>query len=112
MNGFAGPCSPTWHVAHSFVSALSCWRVHRGVAVAAVLCASLVGVSTLFTKQHYVLDVMAGIVLALIAYAVSCAAPTMHRSSTAASRPSSHSASWSSSPPASAPSWAAYRVRA
>lgn len=63
-------CFPSLHVAHSFVSALACYRVHRGVGIAAALCASLVGVSTLFTKQHYVLDVIAGMFLACVAYAV------------------------------------------
>lgn len=60
-------CFPSLHVAHSFVSALTCYRVHRGVGIAAVLCASLVGVSTLYTKQHYILDVIAGICLACVA---------------------------------------------
>lgn len=63
-------CFPSLHVAHSFVSALACYRVHRGVGIAAALCATLVGVSTLYTKQHYVLDVVAGILLAGVAYAV------------------------------------------
>lgn len=63
-------CFPSLHVAHSFVSALTCWRVHRGVGGAATVAASVVGVSTLFTKQHYVLDVVAGIGLAGLAYAV------------------------------------------
>src|SRR5262249_45830980 len=63
-------CFPSLHVAHSFVSALTCWRVHRGVGIAAALGASLVGVSTLFTKQHYVLDVVAGMFLATAAYVV------------------------------------------
>ena len=63
-------CFPSLHVAHSFVSALACYRVHRGVGIATALGASLVGVSTLFTKQHYVLDVIAGIFLACAAYAV------------------------------------------
>jgi membrane-associated phospholipid phosphatase len=44
--------------------------VHREVGIAAVLCASLVGVSTLFTKQHYIADVIAGILLAVVAYAI------------------------------------------
>lgn len=60
-------CFPSLHVAHSFVSALTCYRVHRGVGIAAALCASLIGVSTLFTKQHYILDVIAGIFLACVA---------------------------------------------
>ena len=63
-------CFPSLHVAHSFVSALTCYRVHRGVGIAAGLCASLIGVSTLYTKQHYILDVIAGIFLACVAYVV------------------------------------------
>jgi hypothetical protein len=40
------------------------------VGTAAVVAASLVAVSTLYTKQHYVLDVAAGVLLAAAAYAV------------------------------------------
>ena len=61
-------CFPSLHVAHSCVSALACHRVHRGVGTAAMLCALLVGASTLFTKQHYVADVVAGMLLASMAY--------------------------------------------
>lgn len=63
-------CFPSLHVAHSFVSALACYLVHRRVGVFAILCAALVALSTLFTKQHYVLDVVAGVLLAGAAYAV------------------------------------------
>lgn len=63
-------CFPSLHVAHSFVSALACYRVHRTLGVVAISCASVVGISTLFTKQHYVADVIAGILLALVASAV------------------------------------------
>lgn len=63
-------CFPSLHVAHSFVSALTCYRVHRRLGIAAMICASLVGLSTLFTKQHYILDVIAGILLACGAYAL------------------------------------------
>jgi membrane-associated phospholipid phosphatase len=63
-------CFPSLHVAHSFVSALTCHRVNRGVGIAAVFCAALVGVSTLYTKQHYVADVIAGVFLACMAYGV------------------------------------------
>ena len=60
-------CFPSLHVAHSFVSALASYRVHRGVGIAATVCALLVGLSTLYTKQHYIADVLAGIGLALVA---------------------------------------------
>lgn len=63
-------CFPSLHVAHSFVSALTCYRVHRGVGIAAAISASLIGISTLFSKQHYILDVIAGILLACAAYAI------------------------------------------
>lgn len=61
---------PSLHVSHSFVSALACYRVHRGVGIAAVLWASLIGVSTLYTKQHYIADVIAGMLVAFVAYVV------------------------------------------
>jgi membrane-associated phospholipid phosphatase len=63
-------CFPSIHVAHSFVSALACSRVHRPLGVIALSCASLVAISTLFTKQHYVADVAVGILLALAAHAL------------------------------------------
>ncbi len=63
-------CFPSLHVAHSFVSALACYRVHRKVGISAVFCAAVVAVSTLYARQHYVLDVAAGILLACVAYVV------------------------------------------
>jgi len=63
-------CFPSLHVAHSFVSALAAYRVHRGVGLGALICALLVGLSTLYTKQHYIADVIAGIFLALLAYVI------------------------------------------
>ena len=63
-------CFPSIHVAHSFVSALTCHRVHRGLGIVATICASLVAVSTLYSKQHYIADVIAGIALALAAFVV------------------------------------------
>jgi membrane-associated phospholipid phosphatase len=63
-------CFPSIHVAHSSVSALACFRVHRRLGLIAAFCALLVALSTLFTKQHYVADLVAGILLALAAYTV------------------------------------------
>lgn len=62
-------CFPSIHVAHSFVSALVCYRVHRTLGVVALSFAALVAISTLFTKQHYVADVVAGMALAVVANA-------------------------------------------
>ncbi len=62
-------CFPSLHVAYSFVAALACHRVNRRVGLLAVLWASLVGVSTLFTKQHYVVDVLAGAAMGIAASA-------------------------------------------
>jgi membrane-associated phospholipid phosphatase len=61
-------CLPSLHVAQCFLAALACYRVHRGVGAVALVWAFLVGISTLYTKQHYVLDVIAGIILACVAY--------------------------------------------
>ena len=57
-------CFPSLHVAQCFLAAFACSRVHRGVGIVAGVWASLVALSTLFTKQHYVLDVLGGIALA------------------------------------------------
>ncbi|MDP1569035.1 MAG: phosphatase PAP2 family protein [Vicinamibacterales bacterium] len=63
-------CFPSLHVAHSFVSALACARVHRRLGLIALIAATLVALSTLFTKQHYVLDVVAGVALACVASSI------------------------------------------
>ncbi|HEX7706359.1 MAG TPA: phosphatase PAP2 family protein [Thermoanaerobaculia bacterium] len=63
-------CFPSLHVAHSFVSALACTRVHRRLGIIASVFAALVAASTLFTRQHYVVDVVGGVVLAAVAYGI------------------------------------------
>lgn len=63
-------CFPSLHVAHSFISALALRGLHRPLGALSLGAASLVAVSTLFTKQHYVLDVVAGVALAVIAWAL------------------------------------------
>ncbi len=61
-------CFPSLHVAQCFLASLTCHRVHRGVGLATGVWAFFVALSTLYTKQHYVLDAIAGAVLAYVAY--------------------------------------------
>jgi len=61
-------CFPSLHVAQCFLAAFAVGCVHRAVGLAAAVWAFLVGLSTLFTKQHYVADVMGGILLACAGY--------------------------------------------
>lgn len=63
-------CFPSLHVAQCFLAALACSRVHRGLGIAGCAWAFLVGVSTVYTKQHYVLDVLGGMLLAYAAYVI------------------------------------------
>lgn len=63
-------CFPSLHVAQSYLAALACYRVSRGIGLAAGVWATLVAVSTLYTKQHYVADVIVGAFMAWVAHAV------------------------------------------
>jgi membrane-associated phospholipid phosphatase len=63
-------CFPSLHVAYSFVGALACYRMHRRVGAAATAWAALIGVSTVYTKQHFVVDAIAGAIVGLLAYTV------------------------------------------
>ena len=60
-------CFPSLHVAYSFVGAFACWRMDRSIGVAACAWAGLIAVSTIYTKQHYAVDALAGAVLGVAA---------------------------------------------
>jgi membrane-associated phospholipid phosphatase len=58
-------CFPSLHVAFSLVGAIACYGVHRGVGLSAAAWALLIGVSTVYTKQHFAVDAIAGTVIGL-----------------------------------------------
>lgn len=63
-------CFPSLHVAYAFVAAFACGRMHNGVGLAAGVWAGLIGVSTVYTKQHYVVDAIAGALIGFVAYRI------------------------------------------
>ncbi len=63
-------CFPSMHVAMSLLASLTIMEVHRVRGVLALLLTLLIAVSTLFIKQHYILDVVAGMLLTLLVYSL------------------------------------------
>jgi len=64
-------CLPSQHVAAAFLSAFHIRRHRRGLAGAALALAVAISASTLTTKQHYLWDVLAGFLTAVLAYRLS-----------------------------------------
>jgi membrane-associated phospholipid phosphatase len=60
-------CFPSLHVAYSFVAAFACMRMNRELGIAACLWATLIAVSTVYTKQHFAIDAIAGMAIAAAA---------------------------------------------
>lgn len=63
-------CFPSLHVGTIVFAALVTWKADRPVGLFAFVLASLISLSTLLVKQHYVADVLGGVVVAAIGYAV------------------------------------------
>lgn len=57
-------CLPSEHCAAAMVAALATWEADRRMGAFAFFTAILIGISTLFTKQHYLVDVLSGYGLA------------------------------------------------
>lgn len=61
-------CFPSLHVAMVTLAGLWCLRVDRAVGLGALFWAFLVGLSTLFVRQHYVADVVSGFALGTLSF--------------------------------------------
>ena len=59
-------CFPSQHVSLCFVVASCFWHYNRKSAPIFLLWASAIAVSTMTTKQHYFLDVLGGLIVALM----------------------------------------------
>ncbi len=61
---------PSLHASLTFLAGLVIWQVHKVKGTIVLLLAGLISISTLFVKQHYVADVLGGMVLAGVVYLV------------------------------------------
>ncbi len=61
---------PSMHVANSWFVALIFYRYNKKLGILFMFIASLISVSTLYVKQHYLIDIPAGILDALLVYYV------------------------------------------
>jgi len=60
---------PSLHVSTAFLSAWIAFRVHRLTGILCLIASSIVALSVLFVKQHYIADVVGGLILStLLAY--------------------------------------------
>ena len=57
---------PSLHASLSTIFAIHWWRVDRRIGLAAGVWVTLIVLSTVFVKQHYVADLVAGVVLASV----------------------------------------------
>ncbi len=64
-------CFPSLHVANAFLASFFSFRFNRTYGAVVYLMAFLITISTLFIKQHYILDLVAGILLACFVYRFS-----------------------------------------
>ncbi len=57
---------PSLHASLSTIFAIHWWRADRRIGIPVAIWAALIVVSTVFVKQHYVADMIAGVLLALV----------------------------------------------
>lgn len=64
-------CFPSMHVANAFLASFFSFRFSMAYGIFVYLIAFLITISTLFIKQHYIVDPVAGILLAYFVYRFS-----------------------------------------
>ena len=57
-------CFPSLHTSLSTVLAIHWWRVNKKIGIPIAIWVALIVASTVFVKQHYIADVLGGLVLA------------------------------------------------
>jgi len=62
---------PSLHASLSTIFAIHWWRVDRRIGMPVAMWAVLIVVSTVFVKQHYIADMVAGVLLAFVVSRVS-----------------------------------------
>ena len=68
QNDYPYNAAPSGHTFYTVISFLYIRRWHPKAQGIALIIALLIIASTLFTKQHYVLDVISGLILGIIVY--------------------------------------------
>lgn len=80
-------CLPSTHCAVSLLSGLALWEMGRRIGLWGMATAIGIAISTTLTKQHYLVDVVAGYVLALAIYWLLRRASTVEQPALAWLRP-------------------------
>jgi len=61
-------CFPSIHVSAIFLAALVCLRVRWKTGIFILISSIMISVAALYTKQHYFVDILGGVVVALAGY--------------------------------------------
>lgn len=70
-------CFPSLHVAYTFLGVLLFWNYKRAWAYIYVLCTIVVALSVIFVKQHYIMDVVGGLITPVIVYKIAGLGPRL-----------------------------------
>jgi membrane-associated phospholipid phosphatase len=61
-------CMPSTHCAVALLAGLALWESGRAIGWFGLCTATCIGISTMYTKQHYIVDVVAGFTLAAVTW--------------------------------------------